>query len=120
MTRLLILCLMAGPSLYAETPRLDQWCWWNVSAVTLAATSAADMATSYGLYELNPLIPSVALGPRRQFTAKTVVIYSAVTAGILLAQRHLGKRHKRLRRVFAVVNFGYSGIHMAAVIHNTR
>ena len=91
-----------------------------MSVVTLSATAAVDMATSYGLRELNPLIPSVALGSGRRFGRKTIVTGSAITVGSLVLQRLLARRNRRLRYVFTMFNFGYSGLHIIAVMHNRK
>lgn len=92
---------------------------YNVSVMALAATQAADVATSVGRHELNPVLGS------GRFGARQVTIKAAIVGGSLLAQRLMLRSHDhatvaKRKRIFARMNFIMAGVTGVAAISNAR
>lgn len=75
---------------------------WKWSVATLISANALDIASSYGLKEGNPL-----LGTR--FDGRSLAIKSGLTAGQLVAQYFVLRKHPERRRTAAIVNFAIAG-----------
>lgn len=88
-------------SLAVTNPEQSANLWkWSVS--TLISANALDVASSYGLKEGNPL-----LGTR--FNGRSLAIKSGLTAGQLVAQYFVLRKHPERRRTAAIVNFAIAG-----------
>lgn len=84
---------------------------WKWSVASLIAANSLDAASSYGLREGNPL-----LGTR--FNGTSLAIKSGLTAGQIVAQYFVLKRHPEKRRLAAIVNFAVAGGLGVVAAHN--
>lgn len=104
-------CLAEGASKWKKI--------WAVSAGILAATHVADVVSSRGMPESNPLLRD----GRGQFDVRRGVLIKVAASGALLTlQGMLVKREpdRNLYKPFAVINLGAAGAVGAAAIHNHR
>jgi len=107
MKRLLLLFLFLLPA------RAEEWKkTWEVSVGALVAANVADAATSWGLRESNPLLGS-------RFDGKSVAIKGGLVGGSLVLQALLIKRHPRIAKKLAIINFGVSAGLAGVAWHNT-
>lgn len=88
---------------------------WKISAVSLSFSAGADMNSSRGGLEANPI-----LAQHGQFTGRSVGIDSAITGVVLGGEWLLLRRHPKSQRVVAVGNFIGTGVHLGAFVHNER
>jgi len=79
----------------------DKRLYW-VSVAAMAAGAAADSATSWRQYELNPMLR----GKDGRLGKKGVSIKAAIAGGTVVAQWLCGKRSRKL---FTKVNFAIAG-----------
>lgn len=84
---------------------------WKWSVASLIAANSLDALSSYGLREGNPL-----LGTR--FNGTSLAIKSGLTAGQIVAQYFVLKRHPEKRRLAAIVNFAVAGGLGVVAAHN--
>ena len=87
-------------------PQLDQqegMRLYRASLFTLAGAQAADIATSWGRRELNPLLTPGSSTQR--FGPQAVGLKSAFLSSSLVFQSFVIRRNPKLRRPFAIVNF---------------
>jgi hypothetical protein len=105
----LFLALAVAVPLQAKKPSKR---WW-ISVAFVAGSSAADIRTSWGRYELNPILG------RGQFGARQAGIKIGLTTGLTLWQYwriHKGKPEKPM--VFG--NAIAAGVTAAVAAHNAR
>ena len=78
----------------------------KVSFTALVAAQSADMWSSIGRYEANPL-----LRDRHGVFSPTkgIAIKAATTAGLLYMEHFVIRRHPSTRKTFAVLNFVIAG-----------
>jgi hypothetical protein len=109
--RLLPLLALAivGPSAIASGAS-DYNRHFNASQIALAISQVPDSHSSWGRFELNPVLGRGAFGPRQ------LAIKAGVTTSLLVAQRH--RVFKRHRRLFTVANFAVAGITLAVARRN--
>lgn len=91
-----------------ERPRID---WLRVSQITVISAASADAASSWGQYEMNPVLG------RGQFGARQLAIKGGVSVGGIYAWNRLGARHPK---VVTVVNFGMTALLGWAAAHNIQ
>lgn len=84
---------------------------WKWSVASLVASNTLDAVSSYGLREGNPL-----LGTR--FNGTSLAIKSGLTAGQIVAQYFVLKRHPEKRRLAAIINFAVAGGLGVVAAHN--
>lgn len=84
---------------------------WSLAA--LAAANVADVATTWGRPELNPI-----LGGTARFGLVSLAAKSALCGGSFLLQRKLIHRNPGLRRTFTWVNFVMAGGLGGVAVHN--
>jgi len=90
---------------------------WKSSIGALAATETADILTSRGRIEDNPLLRA----PGGGFdTGKGVALKAAVVGPLVLAEWALKRHHPERRKGFAWVNFAISGFNTGVAIHNEK
>jgi len=87
---------------------------WKTSLAVMAAASAADLISSLGKRERNPLLR----GPDGRFGSRGVAIKSALTGGALASQFFLMRRHPYAAPYAATANFGMAGMFTSVAIHN--
>jgi hypothetical protein len=100
MKRLSIFALLSLPLAAQDVPHKRLYRW---SVVALTAASAADVASSWGKQELNPVLG------RGTFGARQTGIKISISAGMLTAQWWAMLRHPELRHGFARSNFIAAG-----------
>ena len=107
---LVILGLVAAPA-NAETKRRKLW---KVSVAILGAVSIADVQSSMGKRELNPLLQS----SNGRFQARGVTLKTLIVGSSLGAQWLLVKKNPHAAGYAAAANFGVSALTGAVVVHN--
>jgi hypothetical protein len=105
MKRLLLLLTITG-TLWGSDELL-----WRASVATFAGANVADVASSWGGYELNPVLGRGPFGPRQ------TTIKASIATGVVVAEWRWMRRH---RKVAAIVNFTASGILTGVAIRNWR
>lgn len=93
-----------------QAPKPDKL--WKVSMATVAGAEVADVASSWGLYELNPVLG------RGQFGLRQASIKGGVAGAGLVAEWILVKKWPKFSRTFRWVNFGVSAELGAVAWHN--
>ena len=106
-TALAILLAVSGMHAESVSRRL-----WRASIAALVAGNAADMASSWGRYEANPLLGRGRFGVR-QAGIKAGVVGVSVAAQTLLVRR-------RAEKPYAVANFAAAAALGAVAAHNLR
>jgi hypothetical protein len=104
-------CLAEGPSKWKKI--------WAASAAVLAAAHVADIASSRGMPEANPLLRDA----RGQFHMnRGILVKGAASGGLLVLQGVLLKRSKdsNLYKPFSVINLGAAGAVGATALRNHR
>ncbi|MCL6505979.1 MAG: hypothetical protein K6T59_03045 [Bryobacteraceae bacterium] len=104
-------CLAEGASKWKKI--------WVTSAAVLAATHVADVTSSRGMPEANPLLRDA----RGQFhMSRGILIKGAASGGLLVLQGILLKRSKdsNLYKPFSVINLGAAGAVGATALRNHR
>ena len=112
--------LLLTSSIFAQenelTRHVEHQYLYKASIVTLVAGNVIDAQSSYGRYELNPLLRT----SDGRFGAKSIVIKGGITAGILLAEHYGINKLRGGRRISTIVNFAL-GVNMIGVgIQNHR
>ncbi len=108
--RLVFLVFLVFPLAQASSVVCDSLC---ISQVALTSGQVADIATSYGRSESNPL-----LAHNSKFGAKGIVIKSALLVGFVSLQNgRIGSKHKKL---FTVLNFVLASESGFAVVWNFK
>jgi hypothetical protein len=105
MKRLLLLLVLAR-TVYGDDDLL-----WRASVATFAAANAADAISSWGGYELNPVLGRGPFGPRQ------TMVKAGIAAGVVVTEWRWMRRH---RRAAAIANFVASGILAGVAARNWR
>jgi len=87
---------------------------FDLSQTTLVAANAIDIGSSIGKYETNPVLG------RGVFGFRQTVVKSAITAGLVIAERPLARRNKAVRLGFTVANFVVSGVLVGTACQNMQ
>jgi len=87
---------------------------WKVSAAMLTAVTIADVQSSMGRQEANPLLSSQS----GQFSAQGVALKSLMVGGLLGVQWVLLRRNPQASKYAAGANFAMTALTGAAVVHN--
>lgn len=92
---------------------------WVVTVVALAAANAADVHSSSGLWEANPLLRDQT---GRLHARKAIVIKSAASGGFVLLEAILLKKMpgRGLYKPFALTNMTAAGVVSASAVRNYR
>jgi hypothetical protein len=110
MKRLVLLILACSLALRAEE-RARLWKW---SVVTLAAATAADMHSSYGMQERNPLLR----GSGRRFDANSALLKAGAVGVFLVGQKLFLPGRSGRKKNWAVVNFSAAATTSVFAAHN--
>lgn len=100
----------APPSRDIHRPRR----MWKTSLAVMAAASAADLLTSVGKRERNPLLQSA----DGRFRGRGILIKSALTGGAITSQMLLLRKNPEAAPYAAVANFALSGLFTSVAVHN--
>lgn len=88
--------------------------WYNASLIAVGASQAADVASSWGGHELNPILGTGRFGGR-QTGIKLGIVGSGLTAQYVAVRRQ--PRHKRTA---TIINFALAGVTTAVAVRNWR
>ena len=87
---------------------------WKVSLIPVVASQSLDIASSYGMYERNPMLA----GPDGRFGTKALSIKLGATAAVIGAEYLIVKKWPSSARVLSKVNWGTSALTTAFAVHN--
>jgi len=87
---------------------------WKKSLIPLVATQGLDIASSYGMRELNPMLAST----DGSFGAKAAGIKIGTTAAVVGIEYLLAKKFPGAARMFSKLNWGSSVLTGAFAAHN--
>ena len=87
---------------------------WRVSQALLVAGNAADIASSWGKDEANPLLHTGA-----QFSYGSMGIKLGMLTGSLVAQHFIARKSPNQIPYFAAANFAVAGVLGMVAWHNT-
>ena len=105
--------ILASPALAVEPVESQKYYRWSLAAV--AGSQAADIASSWGGIEANPM-----LGAGHTFGPREAAIKGGVVAGAQLAGWYFTRRYPKARRLLSHINFGVSGATTMVAIRNWR
>lgn len=95
--------------------------WWYASQASLAAANVLDVHSSWGKYELNPVLKS----SDGRFGTKGVLLKAAIVGGLvgyqhLVYHKILRKEEdkKRFIKAATIANFCLTGVFTGVAIHN--
>ncbi len=109
MKRIILLILLLPVCSQAEQRKLWKW-----SVVALAAATAADSHSSYGMRELNPMLR----GSGKRFDAGSVVLKSGAVGAFLLGQKLFHRNRSGRMKNWAVLNFSMAATTGGFAVHN--
>jgi hypothetical protein len=87
---------------------------WKISLVPVVASQSLDIASSYGMRELNPMLA----GPDGTFGTKAMTIKLGATAAVIGVEYLIVKKWPGSARVLSKVNWGTSALTTAFAVHN--
>lgn len=87
---------------------------WAASVAFLAVAETADIASSRGSYELNPVLG------RGPFGARQASIKAGIVGGVILAEWLILRRHPDSSRAFKWANYIAGGVTVGVAIRNWR
>jgi hypothetical protein len=87
---------------------------WDVSVGAFAASAAVDAHSSWGRYELNPIVGTGQFGSRQAATTLSI------SASIIAAEYLLLRKYPRLARRMTWTNFAMAGIRFGTAARNYR
>jgi hypothetical protein len=88
--------------------------FWKASVIALVAASAADVHSSMGRYELNPMLRSA----DGRFGIKGIAIKSLIAGGAIGMQYLLVRKSPQASRYAAIANLGMTAMFTKVAIHN--
>ena len=109
----IIFLVLTSSSLAVEPVESQKFYRWSLAAV--AGSQAADVASSWGGIEANPV-----LGAGRVFGPREAAIKCGVVAGAQFAWWYFTRRHPKARRILSYINFGTSAATTAVAVRNWR
>ncbi|MEO8097073.1 MAG: hypothetical protein ABI811_05185 [Acidobacteriota bacterium] len=104
----------AGRSVYSAESNTRAMRAWKRSLVPVVATQGLDIASSYGMRELNPMLA----GRDGRFGGKAASIKIGSTAAAIGIEYLLVKKWPGAARMFAKLNWGSSAVTGALAAHN--
>jgi hypothetical protein len=87
---------------------------WKFSAAMLGAVTIADMQSSIGRQEANPLLAS----QNGQFSGRGIALKGLMVGGVIGVQWLLLKHNPQASKYATGVNFAATALTGAAVVHN--
>ena len=87
---------------------------WKISLAPVVASQALDVASSYGMHELNPVLA----GPDSRFGVRATGIKLGATAGLLGVEYLLVRKFPGSARVLSKINWSASLLTTGFAIHN--
>jgi hypothetical protein len=114
-TRVILLVVLGGvllPARASEVRKPNRLWKWSLAA--LAAATAADIASSVGQYELNPVLG------RGRFGGRQIGIKLGIVGGSTLLQSIIVRRHPEYGKGFAYGNLGVGAVTGAVAVSNAK
>ncbi len=99
---------------YAEQQRAAALTSWKRSLIPLVATQGLDVASSYGMCELNPMLA----GSDGRFGAKAASIKAGTTLAVVGIEYLVVKKWPGAARMFSKLNWGSSVLTGVVAAHN--
>jgi len=87
---------------------------WKISLVPVVASQSLDIASSYRMRELNPMLA----GSDGRFGAKATTVKLGATAAIISVEYLIVKKWPESARVLSKVNWGTSALTTGLAVHN--
>ena len=87
---------------------------WKVSLAPLAASQGLDIASSYGMRELNPMLA----GSHGEFGVKATMIKAGVTAAFIGVEYLIVKAHPGAAKVLSKMNWSGAALTTGFAAHN--
>ena len=87
---------------------------WKISLAPLVASQALDVASSYGMRELNPVLA----GPDGRFGARAATVKLGVTGALVGIEYLIVKAHPGAARVFTKINWSWAVLTTGFAAHN--
>jgi hypothetical protein len=87
---------------------------WKRSVVPLVISQSLDVASSYGMRELNPMLA----GPDGRFGAKALTIKAGTTAAIVGVEYLIAKKWPGAASLLSKLNWASSALTGAFAVHN--
>jgi hypothetical protein len=112
-TRILLVLMLSVISLRAEGADSGRKRLWKWSLGVLAAANVADVATSMGRHELNPVLGA------GQFGARATGVKIGISAAAIGVQYLILRRRPEATRKAAYVNFALAGATGGVAAFNT-
>jgi hypothetical protein len=104
---------LAGRYTHSERPRGVSRLW-KASVAMLAASSIADVHSSWGRLEANPLLR----GPNGRFSMQGAVLKTMIVSGVIGAQYLMLRNHPKASKYGAFTNLIVAGAVSAAAVSN--
>jgi hypothetical protein len=87
---------------------------WKWSFAPLVASQGLDIASSYGMRELNPLLA----GPQDQFGVKATLLKVGITGALIGVEYLIVKAHPEAARIFTRINWSGAALTTGFAAHN--
>jgi hypothetical protein len=87
---------------------------WKLSLVPVFASQTLDVASSYGMRELNPMLADA----NGRFGSKGVSMKLGTTAAIVTIEYLIVRKHPKAARLFSKLNWAGSAVTTGFVVHN--
>jgi hypothetical protein len=87
---------------------------WKWSLAPLVASQGLDIASSYGMHELNPLLA----GPQDQFGVKATLLKVGITGALIGVEYLIVKAHPEAARIFTRINWSGAALTTGFAAHN--
>ena len=111
----LLVLIALSPSAASAADRSSRWrAVWRVSQALLVAGNTADLASSWGKEEANPLLRTGA-----RFSYGSLAIKVGIVTGCLAAQQYIARKSPNQVPYFASANLAVAGVLGIVAAHNT-
>jgi len=87
---------------------------WKWSLAPLVTSQGLDIASSYGMRELNPLLA----GPQEQFGVKATLLKVGITGALIRVEYLIVKAHPGLANIFTKINWSGAALTTGFAAHN--
>jgi hypothetical protein len=87
---------------------------WKISLIPFAASQGFDIASSYGMRELNPALA----GPNGQFGAQSAAIKVGATGAFIGIQYLIVRKHPGAAKFFTKINWAGAALTSSFAVHN--
>jgi hypothetical protein len=113
-TALLLSAVLLIPSFGQDLPQRHHRLW-NWSVAVLAAANAADIGTSLGRHELNPVLAG---RTGMLDTGRAIGLKAGLFGGLAVTEFLIHRHHPEVEKPFVLVNFATAATLAAIAAHN--